>query len=277
MTTKEEQVYDFLVGSQYNLKQRQISLFTTLVNAVHCLEKCNIEYVLFGGTLLGALRNGDIIPWDDDIDLMILEKDVHLLQSPDFLQELSKQNLQMVYEEGYAFHIFISTKNASNTTCRTISNKDFSKGVPGINNGSPLCGSSNQIDIFVYGMVPTSQNYCYSTEYSKNMNAQRPFTYTHLFPRKRYKFGCLYLYGPHDPLPYLRSFLKGDFLNTYVVSHCHSAHFKRFITRNKIKLPLEVKLPKLQTLKYDISIHDLLVSDDMSTKNFIYKQPSSSS
>lgn len=29
----------------------------------------NVTYFLYGGTLLGSLRSGDILPWDDDLDL----------------------------------------------------------------------------------------------------------------------------------------------------------------------------------------------------------------
>ena len=40
------------------------------------LEKCNVRYWLEGGTLLGAARLGDIIPWDYDVDIGIYKEDV---------------------------------------------------------------------------------------------------------------------------------------------------------------------------------------------------------
>lgn len=40
------------------------------------LEKNNIKYSLAYGTMLGACREGDIIKWDFDIDIFILDEDV---------------------------------------------------------------------------------------------------------------------------------------------------------------------------------------------------------
>ena len=53
------------------LKDRQIAILD-VVDAF-CREN-NINYWLDSGTLLGAIRHGGYIPWDDDIDIVFCGK-----------------------------------------------------------------------------------------------------------------------------------------------------------------------------------------------------------
>ncbi|GFS25333.1 fukutin-related protein-like [Elysia marginata] len=52
------------------------ALRETAAHVFSVLEKCGVRYWLEGGTLLGAARLGDIIPWDYDVDIGIYKEDI---------------------------------------------------------------------------------------------------------------------------------------------------------------------------------------------------------
>ncbi len=58
-----------------DIKRVQDRLFEIGKTVAEILEKNDVRYMIAFGTLLGAVRHKDMIPWDDDFDLFVLEDD----------------------------------------------------------------------------------------------------------------------------------------------------------------------------------------------------------
>ena len=99
------------------------ALRETAAHVFSVLEKCKVRYWLEGGTLLGAARLGDIIPWDYDVDIGIYKEDVskceHLrhasedhesyIDDQDFVWEKAREGdfLRVQFSEANRLHVDI--------------------------------------------------------------------------------------------------------------------------------------------------------------------------
>lgn len=61
-------------------EERQQIVYNMLVDFVKFCDKHELYYTLAGGTLLGAIRHGGFIPWDDDIDINMPREDFEKLR-----------------------------------------------------------------------------------------------------------------------------------------------------------------------------------------------------
>lgn len=83
---------DFYIDSKRKKVWQEELNMTEIVKEI--CDKYDINYSLNGGSLLGAVRHRGFIPWDDDIDIMMLRKDYEKflsvaekeLKEPYFLQ-----------------------------------------------------------------------------------------------------------------------------------------------------------------------------------------------
>lgn len=89
------------------LNQTQRYILQVLQEVVQVLDELKIPYYMQGGTMLGAVRHGGFIPWDDDVDLGIPRADYERLleQVSDHLPE----NLELrTYQDATSHHYYFA-------------------------------------------------------------------------------------------------------------------------------------------------------------------------
>lgn len=79
-------------------------------------RRLDIPYIIFAGTMLGAVRHQGFVPWDDDIDIMMLRKDYErFLQEAEKILDKEKFFLQKEFSEHWP--MFFSKLRRNGTTC----------------------------------------------------------------------------------------------------------------------------------------------------------------
>ena len=80
----KKEAYDFLLSiidtkklkpAQGELREYQLKLFDFSKSIIKLIEKNGLNYFITSGTLIGAVRHGGFVPWDDDIDICMMRKD----------------------------------------------------------------------------------------------------------------------------------------------------------------------------------------------------------
>lgn len=101
-------------GHDGKLEIIHAELLKILVEIDRICKKHNIRYFLAGGTLLGAVRHRGFIPWDDDLDIMMLRED-HDRFLAVARQELPEQMFLQTPQTDPGCHYLISKVRLSGT------------------------------------------------------------------------------------------------------------------------------------------------------------------
>lgn len=108
---------------QYNpegseLRILQLKLLDILIVVTDICDKHNLPYWISGGTLLGAMRHGGFIPWDDDIDIELLRKDYKKLLK--ILPDELPNNLYLQTPKENSYRLRFSKVRDKNSTIESV-------------------------------------------------------------------------------------------------------------------------------------------------------------
>ena len=93
---------------------REVELNILSTIAKICDEN-NLKYFMCGGTMLGAIRHKGFIPWDDDIDIMLLRNDYERLIS--ILKKQKEYPWLQLLDSTVDGYYYTFAKAIDNTTC----------------------------------------------------------------------------------------------------------------------------------------------------------------
>ena len=190
------------MNKKYNITKRESNGLYITIKFIHdTLIKFKISYWLTFGTLLGAVRHGGIIPWDDDGDMCIMRTDIPKLRK---LVPYFKEHgftLERVTGEGDDENKKVCKKIRDGCDWFVYMNKPGSLGV----------------DLFVMMYnYKNRQQLQYASPYWQNSEQGDKCRYLkkQVFPLVPIRFGNFYCYIPNNSIEYLNN-CYGDKWNTY--------------------------------------------------------------
>lgn len=179
-------------------KELKKSLFILFEKVINILNEIKITWWLECGTLLGAVRHKDMIPWDDDFDLGILLSDEDLLIKNKHL--FDKQNLRL-------------QKNGSSQVYWQVDNLYGIKG--------PIHPSIH-MDIFLYSKennLYKNTDIRYSNPDIKSGHCNIVYEFNDLFPLSKLQFNKYLLPVANNWDKVLKNAIGNKYMNNAIIKN----------------------------------------------------------
>jgi phosphorylcholine metabolism protein LicD len=184
--------------SKYELPIQNKAILLAMMEKIHdAFNKNNIKYFVDGGSLLGAIRDGGIIPYDDDIDIGVLDKD--------FPRVIPLLDVVFKDDPLKAF-----TERTSKDMIKVAVSGMWMK-----NNETGQIYGTPTIDIFKYTKAGNFVKLANLRDRRRFPNCY--YLKNELYPLKEYKFNHITVLGANNPLGYLHRYYGKDCLTTYKI------------------------------------------------------------
>lgn len=182
-------------------------------------EKYGIEYFAYGGTMLGCVRHSGFIPWDDDIDLMVME-DQCMNITDEFRMDLLYAGFSMKRSlEGYKIYDFMD--------------------------------DNFFVDLFVGQYCdPKCTVINYSSPHFLERFPGRIIKKNELYPLREYNFGDFTLRGMNEPDNYFARCGYEDYMKSAIIKSVHDGKNNALLDNFLTKYRLTSITISVSTLKY---------------------------
>jgi phosphorylcholine metabolism protein LicD len=211
-------------------------LYKVIKYITHFLEENQIDYCVESGTLIGCVRHGGIIPWDNDVDIMIFKDGYYKLKT--IMNKYNKEQFSILHLTP-GFKLFYENECYGELFVYDYDEKKdlYRMAFPYINyNGS-------EKPTFL-----TSDIYYSHQKYKKSS----------LFPTKKTLFEDFYVRTPNDIIDVLNNTYKGNLLNCVFSAYKNSQYESMKLSNYKFALFLENILRNKYLLFIYIFLHWLV-------------------
>lgn len=191
-------------------------LYQMLYDMHRIFIKNDLMYWVDAGTLLGAVRHKGIIPWDDDLDVAILSKDIRKFLK---LKQQFKKCGYSICEVWFGYKIYFTGRKKVKAE------------------GEAQCYSFPYIDVFIYRKFPDGI-YHLSRKAGRDKWPNEVWYKKDLFPLKKYKFGSYEVYGPNTYRRHFNNYYGKDWNKIAYREYDH----KEEVSLKKVKVKLTKKM-----------------------------------
>lgn len=167
-----------IVKRSFTDRIQVIKIYQMMKDVHELFAQYGITYWTDGGTTLGTIRHKGLIPWDNDIDIIVMHED-----------ELKLQDLSQEFEDlGYYFTQPMAGLYRI-SSMENLYKEDYMASFP--------C-----LEVYIMRREKGSDRYVMVSEWFRELWPKEYYYENELLPLKKYKYGKLEVWGPKDPEAY---------------------------------------------------------------------------